>query len=535
MIIKWIICGVLWFAITPVNGQHSQDRNEPVDSLLEILDTSRSNYQVTQLTEDLLQLLDTTRPNPTLYRIYRENGLSQLRSGNFHRALLSQQKASSIAQQLQDSFFIAQSAYSIGSIQYNQKLFDPAREQYQIAINIFAALDSLRWVAYVHNAFGLLERELRNWDKALRYYQQAYDLLGELDQKEQASVPLNNMGDVYFHQSRFEKALLTFQASMVLARQQGRLDDVAVAHLNIGQAQRELGHFDPALSEIRAGMQLAHANGFNRIAALGLKDLAETFEKMKLPDSALYYLENFVDLQDSLQQQENKARLEELYVAYETQKARSDAENRQREINLLRQEKRLDYLTDYFIISLLILALLTSTFFFVRNRMKRKLAESELRNQKLEAEQMRRELEGKQKDLTNLALEIARKNELFTKTNEALAKIQQLHLPNDKQQQIRKLIHYNAQQLRINEDLEELQVNIEQVNADFFEKLSQIAPDLTPAEKQLCALLRLNLGTKEIAAIRNISPKSVEMARYRLRKKLPIEAEDDIYGFVQGI
>ncbi|MEZ4994388.1 MAG: LuxR C-terminal-related transcriptional regulator [Saprospiraceae bacterium] len=148
---------------------------------------------------------------------------------------------------------------------------------------------------------------------------------------------------------------------------------------------------------------------------------------------------------------------------------------------------------------------------------------------------MRRELEGKQKDLTNLALEIARKNEVFTQTNEALSRLQKGELPPEKKKQIRQLIQFNAQQLRINEDLEELQINIEQVNADFFEKLSQVAPDLTPSEKQLSALIRLNLSTKDIASIRNISPKSVEMARYRLRKKLPIEAQDDIYEFVQKI
>lgn len=224
-----------------------------------------------------------------------------------------------------------------------------------------------------------------------------------------------------------------------------------------------------------------------------------------------------------------------MHVAYETEKARLEIKARQKEIQTLKQQERLNHLTSYFIISLLILALMISFFFFGRSRMKRKLTEIELRNQKLESDQMRKELEGKQKDLTNLALEIARKNELFTKTNQALKDIQKIDLPNSKHEQIKELIQYNNQQLRINEDLEELQLNIEQVNSDFFEKLARIAPDLTSSEKQLCALLRLNLGTKEIASIRNISPKSVEMARYRLRKKLPLNTNDDIYVFVQRI
>ncbi|MCB0632819.1 MAG: tetratricopeptide repeat protein, partial [Lewinella sp.] len=395
-------------------------------------------------------------------------------------------------------------------------------------------LDSLRWVAYVQNAFGILEREENNFPQALRYYQQAYDLLFELGYTDLSAVPLSNIGDIYLLQGQYEDALNTFNKSLAM-RQQDETTGTAIAHLNIGQSWRGLGNFEQALLEIRLGLKMAESNGFRKVESFGLKDLSETFKKMGMPDSALYYLEIYQSLSDSLQKEENKAQLENLFVAYETEKAQHEAADRQKRILLLENEKRLEYLSNYFIISLLVLALIISSAFFIRNRILRKLAESELRNERLESEQMRRELEGKQKDLTNLALEIARKNEVFTQTNEALSRLQKGELPPEKKKQIRQLIQFNAQQLRINEDLEELQINIEQVNADFFEKLSQVAPDLTPSEKQLSALIRLNLSTKDIASIRNISPKSVEMARYRLRKKLPIEAQDDIYEFVQKI
>lgn len=212
-----------------------------------------------------------------------------------------------------------------------------------------------------------------------------------------------------------------------------------------------------------------------------------------------------------------------------------ESAKQKQEIEALKQEKKINHLSNYFIISLLMLALMISSFFFVRNRMKRKLAESELLNQRLIAQQFHRELQGKRKDLTNLALEIARKNELFTNTNKILKETKLESLAVNQRKKIQQLIQFNDNQLRINQDLEELFVNIEQVNADFFERLNQIAPELTASEKQICALLRLNLSNKEIASIRNISPKSGEMARYRLRKKLPIQAGDDIYTFIQNI
>lgn len=534
MFARWTISLVLLLISLLLRSQASYRNQEQLDSLWEALDTTTSNRAITSIADRLLQLLDTTNYNRKLYDVYYEKGLSHQNAGDFPRALYSQQAANRIALALQDSFLIAQSRYRIGNIQYNLDLNESARVQYVRAENIFSHLDSLRWVAYVYNAVGILEREENNLPEALKYYQRAFDLLHELGHDELASVPLSNIGDIYLLQKQYQPALRTFNQSLSM-RQKGETTGIAIAHLNIGQSWRGLNQFDRALREIRIGLKMAEKNGFRKVESLGLLDLSQTFKKMGRPDSALYYLEAYQSLNDSLQKEENRAQLENLFVAYETEKAQHEATSRQERIILLEKEKRLEYLRNYFIISLLALALIISSAFFIRNRFLRKLAESELRNERLESEQMRRELEGKQKDLTNLALEIARKNEVFTQTNEALSRLQKGELPVEQKKQIRQLIQYNARQLRINEGLEELQINIEQVNADFFDKLSQVAPDLTPSEKQLSALIRLNLSTKDIASIRNISPKSVEMARYRLRKKLPIDAQDDIYAFVQQI
>lgn len=78
-------------------------------------------------------------------------------------------------------------------------------------------------------------------------------------------------------------------------------------------------------------------------------------------------------------------------------------------------------------------------------------------------------------------------------------------------------------------------MNVEKVNQDFFNKLDQNFPELTINEKQLCGLIRLNLSTKDIASIKNISPKSVEMGRYRLRKKLNLAPKEELSAFLRRL
>ncbi|MDD5507661.1 MAG: LuxR C-terminal-related transcriptional regulator [Bacteroidales bacterium] len=66
-------------------------------------------------------------------------------------------------------------------------------------------------------------------------------------------------------------------------------------------------------------------------------------------------------------------------------------------------------------------------------------------------------------------------------------------------------------------------------------KLTAGFPHLTLQEKHLAMLIRLNLSTKEIATLLNISPKSVEVARYRLKKKLNLQQDDNLAQFINNL
>ncbi|MEM6517122.1 MAG: LuxR C-terminal-related transcriptional regulator [Bacteroidota bacterium] len=70
---------------------------------------------------------------------------------------------------------------------------------------------------------------------------------------------------------------------------------------------------------------------------------------------------------------------------------------------------------------------------------------------------------------------------------------------------------------------------------DFLKKIKSIHPNLTPNDLRLCAYLRLNLTSKEIAPLLNISPKSVEVKRYRLRKKMNLEHQEGLTDYILAI
>jgi len=82
---------------------------------------------------------------------------------------------------------------------------------------------------------------------------------------------------------------------------------------------------------------------------------------------------------------------------------------------------------------------------------------------------------------------------------------------------------------------ENIALTFEKVHSDFGVELQEQHPTITPNELKLCAYLRMNLSTKEIAQLMNISVRGVEISRYRLRKKLKIPSETNLFNYLINI
>jgi PiT family inorganic phosphate transporter len=100
---------------------------------------------------------------------------------------------------------------------------------------------------------------------------------------------------------------------------------------------------------------------------------------------------------------------------------------------------------------------------------------------------------------------------------------------------LNELIINVKQKMSFSDEVEEFYLKIEQIHKNFTEKLVERFPGMTENDYRLIKLLRLGFTSKEIAPLLNISTKSVEMNRYRLRKKLGLEKGTDLIQFINQI
>ena len=87
----------------------------------------------------------------------------------------------------------------------------------------------------------------------------------------------------------------------------------------------------------------------------------------------------------------------------------------------------------------------------------------------------------------------------------------------------------------IDQEWENFTKHFDSVNSDFVVRLKEKYPTISSNEIKLCAYLRMNLSTKEIAQLMNISVRGVEISRYRLKKKLGIPTEVNLFDFPDRI
>lgn len=150
--------------------------------------------------------------------------------------------------------------------------------------------------------------------------------------------------------------------------------------------------------------------------------------------------------------------------------------------------------------------------------MKNGLNEEKLKLEESERKRLQTELRNKNKDLTDFGIEITRKKEFTERVYKKLINLKKQRKMSATA--LNEVISFTNSHMQIDKEIDYLQRNVESVNHEFVSVLKNDCPALTSNELHLASLLRLKFSTKEIAIIKNISPDSVKVMRYRIRKKL---------------
>lgn len=151
---------------------------------------------------------------------------------------------------------------------------------------------------------------------------------------------------------------------------------------------------------------------------------------------------------------------------------------------------------------------------------------------KLQKKQLEAEVEFKNKELASATMHLLQRGKLLSKIGDELLPMVQHNNHKESADDIKKVIRLLNEAKKLDHDWEQFAIHFDHVHANFLSNLKEKYPNLSPSDMKLCAYLKLNLSSKEIAQLLNITPRAVEVSRYRLRKKLGLTPDVNLFDFL---
>ncbi|RKD86366.1 tetratricopeptide repeat protein [Mangrovibacterium diazotrophicum] len=557
-------------------GNEKQSGFVHMNELIKLYEQNRNSYPykaIDYIKEaiSIAELSGTDEIRCSVYNklgnVYSDLGLNFLAMDAFYSSL-------KYAEGLDDPYAVPFCFIDIGNVYYTIDNNERSLEYYQKAIELLKSNNIKDGLAIPYNNIGLIKIKQHDYVSALKEFELSYtirqehgatsdmahsnmlmseaylgleqynDAIAHLETAkalyEKAGDPKNQMitvskmGEVYESEKDYPKAILLYQQALDYFETTNDYMWIVIENRNLAKVYQKTEQYNKAISHAEAALQSSRANHYSQYLVEILKILADTHYKNKQEDDAYYYHDMLINVSDSLQQVNDNLQFANLQFSVETLKHNIEKEQLENEINK-RKAVRNYIILIFIFISLIFLSVL---FRFLKKRkqernrflQKEKIAAVKLQEKEVENDELNKELEQRNKELTSKTMGIVKNAEFI---NSVIEELDDLVVNRETKAKIRSIIDKLSHNQK-EDSWEEFEIRFTNVHQDFIEKLNQKHPDLSPNERRLCAFLRLNMTTKEISSITYQNSKSIDVARYRLRKKMQLSRETNLISYLSS-
>lgn len=481
--------------------------------------------------------------------------------GNYSDALRYMKSLIPIQTELGDSTSLSKTLNNIGSVNAKIGNWEEAANYFMESLRIKEEIKASKSsIAMAYNNLGNIYSDITNYEESETFYKRAIEINTEIADTAGLGLVYGNLARLYRKTNKYEEAKQLFFQSIRFEQAVGNLKDVSGDLTSLGTLYGDLKDFDSALYCYDRAIEVASHAGSKYEVLFGQKSkalilmeigeveeahklgkqvlqrlervhskelrkeilslLSRTADSLHLSQQSLEYFREYSALKDSLLNEVNARNINELKWKYEDEKGDLLIAQLRKENSAEQKRKRLAYVL--FGISLVLIGLLIHSL-FLRNRLlveKEKTLDSQKEMQKLE-------LDLKTQELYAMSTNLLEKNNTLSKVKESILQ--------SSDQSNKSTIKLIEQSMSLEQDWNQFKMHFEQVHHGFFDQLNHRFPDLTPNEHRLCAYLKLNLSSKEISQLSNVSVGAVERSRIRMRKKLSINSGENLTSFIQSI
>jgi tetratricopeptide (TPR) repeat protein len=406
----------------------------------------------------------------------------------------------------------------IGTLYFDQKDYDKAEEYYINSIRIAREIKSQQGIASNLNNLAKVYSEKQEYAKALDTYREAVQINIETGITYLEASNYLNMADVYQDMKDYRASIAYIQKAQKIFDKIGNKLRLAKSQILLSEIYLETGKLPESEKLAQNALNIGKEQGYKEITADAAGVLYDIFLSQKDSSAAFRFFVLEKQYRDSLFLDEKHKTLTSLELRYKFEKNEQD-------LKLARQRRNIAIIiiSGCLLFSLIIIVLISKQL-----RLKAK-------KMQLEKDAHERELEFKNKEMVLNVMSLMKKNEMLAELSEKLVQIEKEANSEESRDTIKKVAR-ELQKSQEDEIWKEFSTRFKEVHGDFYDKLLKKYPSLTPNDLKLCAFLRLNMSSKDIAELTGQRVSSLETARYRLRQKLGIANSDvNLITFLSSI
>ncbi len=457
-----------------------------------------------------------------------------------------------LIEKLEEAELAAQTRISLGIVYYYLNQTAAAYQEIHRALNTLSALSNAETVAEAYGQLGHLLEKDAAFDSALFYQRKAFQLLKSAGNERKLGAISEHLGSIFEDLENYDSAYTYFHLGYELMLKVG--DEVGLVSVmnNLGDISRKQGEVEGGLIWTRKALSKARSLELKYQESSALRDMAKAYSALGQFDSAFHYQEASQAVYEEVYSLESNRKIAFFETIFNVEKQN----NAIRELELQKGQEQTRRNWVFLSIGLL---MTVAAVVFSRQRLKirtkerilkqekqmheqalenerlsRGRLEIELRHKKLEEEHLNFELQSQQKALASRILQLSEKNKLLGELKKILSENVADLKPESKKRwkELAKQIDFNFNH---DKHWEEFRSSFEQVHQQFFNELKKRNDKLTGNDLRICALMRINLHSEDIATLLGISQDSLRVARYRLRKKLGLDAGENLRSFIISI
>lgn len=449
-----------------------------------------------------------------------------------------------------DSNSIAISLNNLGMVYSRWGKHQKALDIYEEAL-LYTCSENKKAIRYSN--IGMSWYHLGEYDKALTFLERALEIDTRNNQLIKIGIRKNEIGNVLSAKGEYSRAIALHEEALQIFRKTGIKESEIITLCDIGDLYRKTGVRDKAESAYLESISIARAAGALHHLSRNYKAMFELAQDRNDFKKALEYFKLYTATNDSVFNKEKHEQLARFEILFETEKKEKENELllRDNELKTRKQRLSLVIITGLFIMIVLGVFLLRSkSRNLAQSRLllakEHEIAEIEIAKReteklsledrifaeqqinRLQQEKHLAEIEHKNAQLANSTLCLVNKNEILNEIREKLN-------PHQKADSIHEVVQFINSNTDIDQDWLKFKVTFEEVHPGFFDRLGSAIPNLTEHDIRLLSYLRINLSSREIAGLMNVTLDATNKSRQRLRKKLGLLPEADISEFLKTI